>query len=187
MTRLALSKKAASDSKWRIAPDAEYIRTDRRTVAGSRPIFLQRASNTATRASSSTHWASKLLAKLMVFHTSACRAACPSITRTQGGDDQWWARDLNRTWAQRRAVDPVVAPLVRNLRFGEQEGDNFDVLAESGDPFLRAPVLDAHHLVRRIDVEAGAETNIQPTARYVIGGQGLKSEQRRISKGDLCD
>jgi hypothetical protein len=97
-----------------------------------------------------------------------------------GGRGDWTGRE-----AQRGSIDLVVASLIRRLLVRQQPIDDFDIFAEPRDAFLRGPVVDTHHAVGRVDLQSGADAEIEPSAGYMVGGQRLQSEQGRVAEGDL--
>ncbi len=156
-------------------------------MAGSRPILAQRASIAATRWRVSSSWASKVLAKLMLFQTSAWRGGVTQHDGPHRGDHDGRARRLDGARAQRRRIDLVEAALERRLLLRQQPVDDLDIFAEAGDAFLRAPIVDAHHPIRRIDLQPDAEPDIEPATGNVVGGERLQGQQGGIAQRDLRD
>ena len=103
------------------------------------------------------------------------------------GDHDGRTGRLDGARTQRRCIHLVEAALERGLLLRQQPVDDLDILPEPGDPFLRTPILDAHHPIRRVDFQADAEPDIEPAAGNVIGGERLQREQGRVAQRDLGD
>ncbi len=100
----------------------------------------------------------------------------PEHPRTHRGEHDRGARGLDGERLGDRAHHVVIGAVERRLLLGEHPVEDLDVLLESGDPFGCAPVLDPHHLVRRIDRQAGPEPDLQPTAGDVVHRRGLMGQ-----------
>ena len=94
-------------------------------------------------------------------------------------------RRLDRTGIHDRPSYLVEVTRERCHLVAQEAIDDLDIFREPGDAFLRLPVGDADHAVRRVVHEARPQPDLESAMRDVIERQGLASEQRRVPEWDL--